>query len=251
MLDIKEITKSNLEHYIDYTSSIDFDLVARSSFFSLHENLLTLSENCVTEIKEKHSKLDVDKQNKYLKFVKSEIEYNLKFTNTDKILSPYLKEYDLSINNFPFEGNKEVKQILSVEFSEVKDYSSLNVTDIKDMHVNFFEYAIYIENYKILDVVNEELFKFYIFNSSIANKKFEDLLEFMDMKHPKIRGNQAKIASIWAYDDSRKLFFKSSVERKDYLGYINSVYGTSYETRTISSGDYNTHKIKDWLEANS
>ena len=167
------------------------------------------------------------------------------------MLSPYLKKYELDIKDFPFRSNVDVEKILEEDFSSDID-ESLDVNHIKDMHLYFFQYAVYIETCRILDVINFELSEFSIFKSSITKKKFEDLLKYLDIKDDKKRGNKVKLVAIYKRQASRKFFFKESAELSTYFNYINEILDSKFTTKSYSYSEESSHElvIENWIKEN-
>lgn len=120
MLKRKDINNSSLKNYIEYASSFDFNLIASSNFNDLYDSLLKRSNDCINEINTNILKLNSDKQDDYLESVRRELQYKFNYNKNSNLLDPYLKKYDLMIDDFPFSNNNKIKQILSKNVSDGK-----------------------------------------------------------------------------------------------------------------------------------
>jgi len=252
MLNKNEITTSGLEHYIEFASGIYLNLVANLSFYDLYKSLLKWSDNCIIEIKKNLLVLNDDKRYDYLEFVKIEIEHNFNFKKSDKALYPYLEKYNLKIEDFPFSNNITINQMLSEKYSEGNYRKNVgntsDLTIVKNMHLNFFEYAIYIETHKILDIINKNRSGASIFKSNNSKLIFEELLHYLNIKDHTTRRNPAKLNAIWQTHASRKKIFKASTLKKEYLEYLNSIFGSSFTTKSLSTGSSYETIIDDWIK---
>lgn len=250
---LKHITKE-LDAFVKKTSNME--LVDELSFDQLYKfHLLKWSNNSLAEINLNVLNLDKDKHDAYFRMVNSKIDANLQFAIDDNFLDTYLKKYSLKIIDFPFFSNQQINSLLSENISSFVPSNDeahyKNKFFVKRMQSDFYRYAIFIETNKIFDLVNRlkiiSLADSDIFKSNKCKQIFQDLLKFLNIKDTIIRGNQAKIAAIWQADSSRKAIFKASVSKKEYLDYINSIFDSSFTTKSFSDGSYHAIIIDKWI----
>ena len=60
-------------------------------------------------------------------------------------------------------------------------------------------------------------------------------------------GNQAKLNAIWGCPSSKKEIFKEHSELNEYVKYLNEIFKTKYNSRTMSDGSKYHSSIKEWL----
>lgn len=250
----KHITKE-LDYFIQHASYMEMlDSIPFDQLYKFH--LLKWSNNCLAEINKNILNLDKDKQPPYLELVKNKINANLQFAIDNNFLDDYLEKYNLNIIDFPFFSNHQVNSLLSENFTSLDGHKDeahyKHKFIVKRMQSDFYRYAIFIETNKIFDLIKKyedhSVPNDIIFKSSDSYKIFTELLKFLNISDGSKRGNPAKLNAIWQTFPSRKAIFKASITKKEYLDYLNSIFDSSFTTKSLSDGSVHERIIQNWIK---
>lgn len=88
-----------------------------------------------------------------------------------------------------------------------------------------------------------------IFNTVKGFETFYFLLEKFGIDQSSInkRGIMSKLNGIWGCSTSKNIIFREHTALKDYVNYLNNVFGTKLNNRSMSDGSKYHQTIKNWL----
>jgi hypothetical protein len=143
--------KSALMLFLD--KMIDVSILNETPFSELYPwYFLEFTSNLKDEIISNLTFLNESKFNHYLNWVQDKIETTLVYDPDECIIDKWIKEYNLNIDDFPFDFNQEISYLIS----SFKD-NTLNDNEkrkVKLIQLNFHWYAVFLEYNKIVEFIS-------------------------------------------------------------------------------------------------
>lgn len=276
--EIKPIVKSFKEDYLEaFCKEISNERdIYKSTFIQCFEfGIKSFTEFLKSEITENLLVLPSEKIKPYLNYVEDKIKRTPYFGTDKAIIDKWITKYSIVDIEFPFLENEEVDKLIT-NYINNHLWNDKERALMEEIQLDFFYYASMMEANDIISFMDKLSFnetksnriiekkseinsKFNvfekeselnsIFKSSDAFNTFNSLLDNFDinLSNVKKRGTQAKLNAIWGCPSSKKAIFKEHSELNEYVKYLNEIFKTKYNSRTMSDGSKYHSSIKEWL----